>query len=63
MSWIELTFIRVTTSRNHNDNKIIVKIKDTGTGIHPDTILKLFTKFATKSDTGERACVYLFLKV
>lgn len=25
---------------------------DTGIGIHPDILPKLFTKFATKSDTG-----------
>jgi nitrogen fixation/metabolism regulation signal transduction histidine kinase len=34
------------------DNQIIVKIKDTGIGIHPNILPKLFTKFATKSDTG-----------
>ena len=44
--------IRVTISRNDNNNKIIVKVKDTGIGIHPDILPKLFTKFATKSDTG-----------
>jgi signal transduction histidine kinase len=44
--------IRVTVTRNDNENKIIVKIKDTGIGIHPDIMPKLFTKFATKSDTG-----------
>jgi signal transduction histidine kinase len=35
-----------------SSNKIIVKIKDTGIGIHPDMLPKLFTKFATRSDTG-----------
>jgi signal transduction histidine kinase len=44
--------IRVTIDRYVNSNKIIVKIKDTGIGIHPDILPKLFTKFATKSDTG-----------
>ena len=44
--------IRVFIDRYVNSNKIIVRIKDTGTGIHPDIMPKLFTKFATKSDTG-----------
>lgn len=44
--------IRVTIDRYANSNKIIVKVKDTGIGIHPDMLPKLFTKFATKSDTG-----------
>ena len=44
--------IRVIIERYINTNKIIVKIKDTGIGIHPDILPKLFTKFATKSDTG-----------
>ena len=35
----------------HNDkhDEILVSIKDTGTGIHPEILPKLFTKFATKS--------------
>ena len=37
---------------NNNDNEILVSIKDTGTGIHPEILPKLFTKFATKSMTG-----------
>ncbi|MFZ0554499.1 MAG: HAMP domain-containing sensor histidine kinase [Nitrososphaeraceae archaeon] len=45
--------IRVIVDRHDKDNnKIIVKIKDTGIGIHRDIMPKLFTKFATKSDTG-----------
>ena len=44
--------IRVIIDRYVNSNKIIVKIKDTGIGIHPDILPKLFTKFATKSDIG-----------
>jgi signal transduction histidine kinase len=44
--------IRVIIDRYVNSNKIIVKIKDTGIGIHPGILPKLFTKFATKSDTG-----------
>jgi signal transduction histidine kinase len=36
-------------NNNNNYNEILVSIKDTGTGIHPEVLPKLFTKFATKS--------------
>ena len=38
-------------SNNYYD-EILVSIKDTGTGIHPEILPILFTKFATKSKTG-----------
>jgi len=44
--------IAITVERKDNGNDIIVKIKDTGTGIHPEMLPKLFTKFATKSQAG-----------
>ena len=31
---------------------IIVSVKDTGTGIHPEIMPRLFSKFATKSQSG-----------
>ena len=34
---------------NSKSDEILVSIKDTGTGIHPEVLPKLFTKFATKS--------------
>ena len=39
---------------NNNDNKkeFIVSVKDTGTGIDSDIMPRLFTKFASKSQTG-----------
>jgi two-component system, OmpR family, sensor histidine kinase VicK len=36
-----------------NDNEqLLVSVKDTGSGIDPEIMPRLFTKFATKSDTG-----------
>ena len=43
--------ITVVESKD-NDNNTVISIKDTGTGIHPEMLPKLFTKFATKSLTG-----------
>jgi signal transduction histidine kinase/CheY-like chemotaxis protein len=39
-------------NNNNDNNEILVSIKDTGTGIDPEILPKLFTKFATKSMTG-----------
>jgi signal transduction histidine kinase len=38
-------------SKNHTDT-IIVRVKDTGTGIHPEILPRLFSKFVTGSDMG-----------
>src|SRR5215469_8129783 len=38
-------------SRNHMD-RIIASVRDTGTGIHPGILPRLFSKFATRSDKG-----------
>jgi two-component system, OmpR family, sensor histidine kinase VicK len=35
-----------------NDKEFVISIKDTGTGIDPEIYPRLFTKFATKSETG-----------
>jgi signal transduction histidine kinase len=37
---------------NNNSQHVIINIKDTGKGIDPGIFPRLFTKFATKSDTG-----------
>jgi signal transduction histidine kinase len=40
------------TPNDYNSNAITVSVKDTGTGIDSEIMPRLFTKFATKSDTG-----------
>jgi two-component system, OmpR family, sensor histidine kinase VicK len=46
--------ITVTTKKKEEqeNNEIIVSIKDTGSGIDPEIMPTLFSKFATKSQTG-----------
>jgi two-component system, OmpR family, sensor histidine kinase VicK len=42
----------ISVSIQKKDNHVIVAIKDTGQGIDPQIYPRLFTKFATKSQTG-----------
>jgi len=44
-------FITCKKGKNHTDT-IIVRVKDTGTGIHPEILPTLFSKFVTGSDIG-----------
>jgi two-component system, OmpR family, sensor histidine kinase VicK len=44
--------ISITTKKEQNSKAITISVKDTGKGIDPEIIPRLFTKFATKSDTG-----------
>jgi signal transduction histidine kinase len=37
---------------NNNIDEVIIRIRDTGVGIHPEILPRLFTKFATRSDRG-----------
>ncbi|MGB6591256.1 MAG: ATP-binding protein, partial [Candidatus Nitrosopolaris sp.] len=37
--------------KNHTD-RIIVSVRDTGAGIHPEILARLFSKFVTRGDTG-----------
>jgi two-component system, OmpR family, sensor histidine kinase VicK len=39
-------------SKKIHQGEVIVSVKDSGEGIHPDIFPRLFTKFATKSITG-----------
>ncbi|MGN6624256.1 MAG: sensor histidine kinase, partial [Candidatus Nitrosocosmicus sp.] len=52
------------TNYDDNDNdvvidKVVIKIKDTGIGIHEDLFPKLFTKFASKSFQGTGLGLYI----
>jgi signal transduction histidine kinase len=42
----------ITITTEKKDTQVIVKIKDTGTGIDPEILPRLFSKFASKSFEG-----------
>jgi two-component system sensor histidine kinase VicK len=51
--------ITVSVDVNDNNDELIVTVKDSGEGIHSDIIPRLFTKFATKSNTGTGLGLYI----
>jgi signal transduction histidine kinase len=44
--------IIISIKKIDEDQQVLVSIKDSGTGIDPEILPRLFTKFATKSDQG-----------
>ncbi len=42
----------IRSNINNNTDEVIIRIRDTGVGIHPEILSRLFTKFATRSDRG-----------
>ena len=55
--------ISVTTTIDRNANSITVSVKDTGSGISPDVISRLFSKFATASEKGTGLGLYISKKI
>ena len=56
-----ITVIVERKRANNNSNEVTVSIKDTGTGIDPEILPLLFTKFATKSLTAGGTGLGLFI--
>ncbi len=56
-----ITVIVGTKKITNNSNKVIVSIKDTGTGIDSEILPKLFTKFTTKSAIAGGTGLGLFI--
>jgi signal transduction histidine kinase len=55
--------ISVTTTIDHDPNSITVSVKDTGSGISPDILPRLFSKFATTSEKGTGLGLYISKKI
>ena len=52
--------ISITGKKDKNrTDTIIVRVKDTGTGIHPEILPRLFSKFVTRGDTGTGLGLFL----
>jgi signal transduction histidine kinase len=49
---ISISLERKKGDDDNNNNYVVVSVKDTGQGIDSEILPKLFTKFATKSETG-----------
>jgi two-component system, OmpR family, sensor histidine kinase VicK len=45
-------FINIVIEKKYNENKILINVKDTGSGIDQIILPKLFSKFTTKSKGG-----------
>ena len=44
---------------DYDKQYVVISVKDTGQGIDPEILPKLFTKFATKSDRGTGLGLYI----
>ncbi|MFL6507338.1 MAG: sensor histidine kinase, partial [Nitrososphaeraceae archaeon] len=51
--------IIITSKKEENENKVIVSVKDSGIGIHPEVLPRLFQRFATKSYQGTGLGLYI----
>jgi signal transduction histidine kinase len=55
--------ISVTTTIDPDSSSITVSVKDTGSGINPDILPRLFSKFATTSEKGTGLGLYISKKI
>ena len=58
-SIIITTAVDVDSGNDGKINMVIVSVKDTGTGIDPEILPRLFSKFVTKSDKGTGLGLYI----
>ena len=49
--------------RKKKTGSVIISIEDTGTGIDPEILPRLFTKFTTKSDKGTGLGLYISKRI
>jgi signal transduction histidine kinase len=55
--------IIINVEQSRDGEEVIVKIVDTGSGIDPEIMPRLFTKFASKSDAGTGIGLYIAKKI
>ena len=53
----------VTITRRIEDRSVVVSIKDTGSGIDPQILPRLFTKFTTRSEKGTGLGLYICKRI
>ena len=53
----------ISISSEKKESQVIVSLKDTGSGIDPEILPRLFTKFVTKSDKGTGLGLYISKKI
>jgi signal transduction histidine kinase len=51
--------VNAKVKENTGDGQVIVSVRDTGSGIDPEIAPRLFTKFASKSDSGTELGLYI----
>jgi two-component system, OmpR family, sensor histidine kinase VicK len=51
--------IIITSKKQEKEKRVIISVKDTGIGIHPEVLPRLFQKFATKSYQGTGLGLYI----
>ena len=56
---ISVTAEKRNGSKNDNQEEVVVNVVDTGKGIHHEIIPRLFTKFASKSNSGTGLGLYI----
>ena len=56
----EKIFVNVEeTTKNKHGSEVVVSVKDVGTGIDPEILPRLFTRFASKSAIGTGLGLYI----
>ena len=58
---ISIKVVKDAKHNNHQQEEVMVSVKDTGTGIDPEILPRLFTKFATKSELAGGTGLGLFI--
>lgn len=59
MKFTKHGIITVTTAKDKVRNQAYVRVRDSGSGVHPELMTRLFTKFASKSSGGTGLGLYI----